>query len=761
MQAIKPAQQDRPIDRFLALLKGPKEYTPAGKMNQNYTAHCPSHHDGKRSLMVWEDDADGHVGVKCFAGCSRTAIVESVGLTEQDLYIQDEGKRRNATRKKSLDICELLIDKLILPVVLESFGVRNGSCTYHKNGKEITRAGVVIPYFTEDGQPYERYRLRTSLIAKEGSYWNESGAPMIPYGLQRLQDARNQGYLVIVEGESDCWTLWQHGYPALGIPGANNDSTLQHANLAGIPKVFIIQEPDGAGQAFPDKVQKRLKDASYTGKVYKVNLSEFGGAKDPNDLQKRDPRNFKQTFQTALDRAVPMFPVTPKPEVYRLCDLQDEVLPDVKWAIPDILPEGLTWLCGKPKLGKSWLLLSMLLSVASGGVVMGNIPVEAGEVLYISLEDNKRRLQKRTNKVLNQLKASPNFYYTTTWPRLNEGGLEALEEWIQEHPNVRLIGIDTWGKIKPRSKGSQKPLYDEDYDALAPIQELAGRYGISIVLVHHMRKQESEDPIDSVSGSVAMAGAVDGFLLLYRKRGEEDARLYVTGRDIEEEQEIMLSFSPECASWTIKGDAEEYAGTPERQAILDLLACAPNGLRAREMADQLKKNYNTLRNLLVKLRSEGKITLKNDVYSVVSRSQRSQCPQGKYENTGEKRNGAYDYADYGNDGSVVSHSQPEYEHATSDYATASPDYADYANTPTVVSRSQVANQPEKRDEETADDPLTTLTTADYGDYYSQPEGDEPPIRITYEPLDIKKAAREYELLRDQGWRKNTKNKNGA
>jgi hypothetical protein len=480
------------------------------------------------------------------------------------------------------------------------------------------------------------------------------------------------------------------------------------------------------------------------------------GAKDPNDLQKRDPRNFKQAFQTAMDRAMPMFPVGPKPEVYRLCDLQEEVLPDIRWAIPDILPEGLTWLCGKPKLGKSWLLLAMLLAIASGGVVMGNVPVEAGEVLYISLEDNKRRLQKRTNKLLHQLKASPNFYYTTAWPRLDEGGLDALEEWIQEHPGVRLIGIDTWAKVKPRSRGGQSRQYEEDYDALTPLQELAGKYGISIVLVHHMRKQESEDPIDMVLGSMANSGSVDGFLLLFRKRGEEDARLYVTGRDIEEEQEIMLSFSPECASWTIKGDADEEAGTPERQAILNLLRTAPNGMRAREISDQLKKNHNTVRNLLVKLRSENKITLRNDVYCVVSRSQRSQTPQIDDVEAGEKRGEANTHADYDNHVGVVSRSQvEEYTHGA-DYANASVDHADYADYEIVVTHSQDVGPLEEQDEDVEDHSLTTLTMGDYDNGHSQS------IHVTHEPFDIKKVAKEYELrLKQEREARLRANKNGA
>src|SRR5437763_8628563 len=106
-----------------------------------------------------------------------------------------------------------------------------------------------------------------------------------------------------------------------------------------------------------------------------------------------------------------------------------------------------------------------------------------------------------------------------------------------------------------------------------------------------MRKMESEDPIDQISGSVGKTGAVDGFILLYRKRQETDAHLFVIGRDIEQEQDLMLSFSHECASWVVKGEADSdtVAATPERQAILDELSKHEHGLTCKELAKTLGK----------------------------------------------------------------------------------------------------------------------------------------------------------------------------
>ena len=95
------------------------------------------------------------------------------------------------------------------------------------------------PYHLPDGTPAPRHRLRTALVAKEGSHWSKGSGEIVPYGLERLEEARKAGYLVLVEGESDCWTLWYHHFPALGLPGVEMVRTLKEAYLAGIDKLYI------------------------------------------------------------------------------------------------------------------------------------------------------------------------------------------------------------------------------------------------------------------------------------------------------------------------------------------------------------------------------------------------------------------------------------------------------------------------------------------------------------------------------------------
>jgi len=105
-----------------------------------------------------------------------------------------------------------------------------------------------------------------------------------------------------------------------------------------------------------------------------------------------------------------------------------------------------------------------------------------------------------------------------------------------------------------------------------------------------------------------MTGAVDGTLILKRERGQTEGSLFVTGRDIEHEQQLALSFDAATALWTLVGNAEEVGRTRARQEILDLLReQCPDGMSARQIAEALEKNYHTTRSLLRKMEDTGEV----------------------------------------------------------------------------------------------------------------------------------------------------------
>jgi hypothetical protein len=301
------------------------------------------------------------------------------------------------------------------------------------------------------------------------------------------------------------------------------------------------------------------------------------------------------------------------PETVTAADLMAVELPPVRWVVPGVLPEGVTLLAGKPKLGKSWLALGICVAVASGGVALGTRQVEQGDVLYLALEDNRRRLQKRLGKMLRE-PAPEGLEMATAWPKLDEGGVEALAQWLGGHPEARLVAVDTLAKTRPRTRGQN--VYQEDYAALEELLPLAAEHRVAIVVVHHTRKMAATDPLDEISGSTGLTGGVDGVLVLKRDRGKADAVLHVDGRDIEEPAEYALKWDAETAGWSIAGDAEEYRMSKERKDILGMLAEAGEFLSPGEVADALGTPRNTIKQRLWCMAQDGQVENRNGKYGI-------------------------------------------------------------------------------------------------------------------------------------------------
>jgi hypothetical protein len=190
-------------------------------------------------------------------------------------------------------------------------------------------------------------------------------------------------------------------------------------------------------------------------------------------------------------------------------------LPEIKFIVPGYVTEGLTILAGKGKIGKSWLALGIAIAVASGGYALGSIKVEQGDVLYLALEDNERRLQRRLRQLFARESGLDRLYYDLACPPLDKGGIDAIGAWIRRVPAPRLVVIDVLAKVRPPARQIESA-YEADYRALGPLKQLADDSGVAIMLVHHTRKAEAEDAFDAVSGSTGLTGAADATLVLSR-----------------------------------------------------------------------------------------------------------------------------------------------------------------------------------------------------------------------------------------------------
>jgi hypothetical protein len=187
---------------------------------------------------------------------------------------------------------------------------------------DLPSGGVGIPYYDITGMKLA-LKQRTALKAGEGSYWPK-GQSLTAYGQWRLDDARKHGSLILVEGESDCWALWHHGYSALGIPGASSARTLEAEHLECVEKVYVHREPDNGGATFLQGMVRRLRDLGFRGAISELRMPD--GIKDPADLQVADAESFRERFEAALQAARPVASPGAETRQRHLPDLPD--LPD-------------------------------------------------------------------------------------------------------------------------------------------------------------------------------------------------------------------------------------------------------------------------------------------------------------------------------------------------------------------------------------------------------------------------------------------------
>ncbi len=244
--------------------------------------------------------------------------------------------------------------------------------------------------------------------------------------------------------------------------------------------------------------------------------------------------------------------------------------PPIDWIVPDYLAPGLTFLVGKPKVGKSWLSLQLALAVLTGGKMFDK-DIAPGRVLILALEDNERRLNDRMKKQGWQVKpGGVDFMMSDTFREqitaLNAGGGKRLLRFI-EKSRYRLVIVDTFSRA---IQGDQLDA-GEMTEAIGPLQQYALSRGVALVIVDHMPKNSlSASPIDHVYGSVGKAGVTDLLWGLYKEQGKAGAKLAITGRDVAE-TELKLSFDLRGFYWNCEGNAYDVEITERRKKILDVL----------------------------------------------------------------------------------------------------------------------------------------------------------------------------------------------
>ncbi len=279
--------------------------------------------------------------------------------------------------------------------------------------------------------------------------------------------------------------------------------------------------------------------------------------------------------------------------------------------VENLIYPGTYILAGAPKVGKSFLVAQLAYHIATGQRLW-DYEVKQSTVLYLALEDDHHRLQKRMNRMFG-VDGTANLYFAITAKKLGEGLEDQLEEFINLHPDTRLIIIDTLQKIRQGSGDSYS--YANDYECVGNLKKFADQKEICLLIVHHTRKQQASDKFDMISGTTGILGCADGaFVLQKERRTDCTATLDIVGRD-QCDQRLYLVRNQEKLLWDLDHTETELWKFPPDPTVLKIAefitADNPkwNG-NASELVEILKLDIAP--NALTKKLNIGAGTLEND-----------------------------------------------------------------------------------------------------------------------------------------------------
>jgi hypothetical protein len=191
----------------------------------------------------------------------------------------------------------------------------------------------------------------------------------------------------------------------------------------------------------------------------------------------------------------------------------------------------------------------------------------------------------------------------TKMPRLADGGLDVLRDWIKSAVGPRMIAIDTLAMVRMPNRKDQSA-YDADYAAVIGLRDLAHEHGIAVVVVHHVRKMEADDAFDTISGTLGLSGCPDSLVIL--KRDTAGTQLLARGRDIEE-LEKAVTFNRESCTWTIEGDADDIRRSSQQRTLLTALREGEEPQTPIQLAANTGMKRDSVRFLLGKMCKDGSV----------------------------------------------------------------------------------------------------------------------------------------------------------
>lgn len=557
-------------------------------------AFCPAHDDQRNRSLSLKRGEDDRPVLHCFAGCSFQEILQALGLAAW--------QRRSAPRQK----------KHYGPVIERYDYRKHGELHYqvqrHADPKDFTQR-------RSDGNG--------------GWIYNLDGVERILYNRDAIEAASLSEVIGFVEGEKDANQGIADGFTfTTSAQGASSWSkTVKDARdvLRG-RRVAIIPDADGPGEKYARQIARDLYGVAASVKI--VHLPGLthrdNHGEDYSDWRAKGhtSEELRHLIADASEWTPPQIPEqqtldqdTWRPQVQSARDLMAKSFDPIHYAVQNVIAEGLTLLGAKPKKGKTVLMLNLAISVAGGKSALGQFATSQSEVLYLALEDNERRMQRRLTKMLGADETMPDaLKLVYQWLPLDRGGLEALDTYLDEHPATKLVIVDTLHHVRTAPRGDTNA-YSADYEALKPLLTLANTRKVAIVAITHTRKMAGSDPLDEISGSVGLTAGVDNIIVL--RSHDNLTELVRVGRDYEDDEVYALKGDREHLWWTYEGNADELRRSSERTAILETIGADKGGLRPGDIAKRLDKPSGHVRQLLYKMKQSGEVTVdKEGMYHI-------------------------------------------------------------------------------------------------------------------------------------------------
>jgi hypothetical protein len=444
---------------------------------------------------------------------------------------------------------------------------------------------------------------------KKKMWWeprlSEAGISIADLPLYNIQEATEQH-----DRHPEEWVLWPEGEKCVHIAEAMGFAAVTNGGGAGqrlfgeslLPlaewKIVLMPDKGKVGAGLMDFLAPELVNLGC--QLKRLELPGLDEGQDVADWAKQfETEVDARKSLTALIEKAPL--IKPKKSGEDFTDLIAEEDEPVVEYVPGLFNEGTYILAGAPKLGKSWLTLSIAQGLAMGGAVLGRILVDPCDVLYLCLEDGRRRFKRRAKMRAEGL-ALPErgrFEVHFTWSKLDEGGAEALEAWVAVRRAAErrcCVVIDTGIRLRPGDNGKQGDMYRQDYEYLAQITDIMQKHNALCIVVSHTRKAEALDFIDMVIGSHGITGAVEGVMVFTRERHSKKATLMGTDKD-GEEIKVVMEWNDINGGWNITDSPDE--ATEQRQKVMGLIRKAkqtiintgkPMGLSELRLAMGVQRN---------------------------------------------------------------------------------------------------------------------------------------------------------------------------